>query len=180
MGLPGSNNSAQSDTLNGDHFLQIFLTILAGAGTFVLGQIIMKLIIDPVQIFKSTIADISNILILHSNIYSNPRPAGDEAQSKMSQEMRNLSSKLQSDMHLIPCYKITSRIFGLPTIEDVVIASKKLIFIHNGHNSGALENQGILNSYAAQNVKIALGIFIPKGEYLNPDNEKEFLKAKNN
>lgn len=157
--------------------MQIFLTILAGAGTFVLGQIIMKLLIDPVQAFKSTIADISNLLILHANIYASPKPRGDEAQGAMSKEMRMLSSKLQSTMHLIPSYKITAFIFGLPTIENVVVASKKLIFIHNGHD-GALREQGILNCYAAQKVRIALGIFISEADYLDPDNEKEFLRAK--
>lgn len=159
--------------------MQIFLTILAGAGTFVLGQIIMKLVIDPVQSFKSTIADISNALILHSNIYANPKPAGDEPQSKMSQEMRILSSKLQSNMHLVPNYKLTARIFGLPTIENVVSASKNLIFIHNSHD-GVLANQDKLNCYAAQKARISLEIFIPKSEYLNLDLEKEFVKAKSN
>lgn len=159
--------------------MQIFLTILAGAGTFVLGQIIMKLVIDPVQSFKLTIADVSNSLILHSNIYANPKPHGDEAQSAMSKEMRILSSKLQSNMYLIPNYKITSRIFGLPTIENVISASKELIFIHNGHD-GALANQGILNCYAAQKARVSLGIFISEGEYLNLDHEKEFVKAKSN
>lgn len=159
--------------------MQIFLTILAGAGAFVLGQIIIRLVIDPIQSFKSTIADVSNILILFANIYANPKLAGDEGQSKMSQEMRILSSKLQSNMHLIPSYKIMASIFGLPTIENVVSASKNLIFIHNGHD-GVLANQGVLNCYAAQEARIALGIFIPEGEYLNPDHKKEFVKVKSN
>ena len=159
--------------------MQIFLTILAGAGTFVLGQIIIKLVIDPVQSFKTTIADISNILILYANIYANPKPIGDELQGEMSQEMRRLSSNLQSNMHLIPAYKISACIFGLPSIENVISASKNLIFIHNGHD-GVLANQGVLNCYAAQKAKIALGIFIPEGEYLDPDNEKTFVQAKSN
>ena len=159
--------------------MQIFLTILAGAGTFVLGQIIIKLVIDPVQSFKTTIADISNILILYANIYANPKPIGDVLQGEMSQEMRRLSSNLQSSMHLIPAYKISAYIFGLPSIENVISASKNLIFIHNGHD-GVLANQGILNCYAAQKAKIALSIFIPEGEYLNPDNEKIFVQAKSN
>ena len=159
--------------------MQIFLTILAGAGTFVLGQIIIKLVIDPVQSFKSTIADISNILILYANVYANPKPIGDETQSKMSQEMRILSSNLQSNMHLIPGYKVLACLFGLPSIENVISASKNLIFIHNGHD-GVLANQGMPNCYAAQKAKIALDIFIPEGEYLNPEHEKDLVKTKSN
>ena len=157
--------------------MQIFLTILAGAGTFVLGQIIIKLVIDPVQSFKSIIADISNILILYANVYANPKPFGDETQSKMSQEIRVLSSNLQSNMYLIPKYKISARIFGLPSVENVVSASKNLIFIHNGHD-GALTDQTILNLYAAQKVRIALDIFIPEEDRLNPKHEERFGRAK--
>ncbi|SDW31447.1 hypothetical protein [Nitrosomonas oligotropha] len=159
--------------------MEIFLTILAGAGTFVLGQIIMKLVIDPVQSLKIAIAEVANKLILSANIYANPRPASDEKQKEMSQEMRILSSKLQSNMHLIPCYDYTAKIFGLPKKEQIAIASNGLIFIHNGHD-GVLANQGILNCYAAQKIRIALSIFIPPGEYLNPEHEKVFIKAKQN
>jgi hypothetical protein len=157
--------------------LDIFLTIFAGVGTFVLGQIALKLLIDPVQSFKMTIAEVSNKLILYANIYANPRPPGDEKQKEMSEYMRNLSSKLESNMYLIPAYCITRKVFGLPSKEQVIIASKSLIAIHNGHD-GILANQGILNCYAAQDARIALGIHIPKDEYLNPEYKAHFIKAK--
>jgi len=139
----------------------------------------MKLIIDPVQTFKSTVAEISNALILYANVYANPKPHGDEAQDNMSKEMRILSSKLLSNMHLIPWYQRTSRVFGLPDIDKVVEASKQLIYLHNGYD-GVMANQGILNCYAAQKARIALGIHIPKDEYLNPDHEKSFINANRN
>ena len=159
--------------------MEIFFTILAGAGTFVLGQIILKLLIDPIQSFKVTVAEIANKLILYANIYANPMHLGDERQCAMSQDMRNLSSKLQSNMHLIPAYNISKYIFGLPSKQQIATASKKLIFIHNGHD-GALANQGILNCYAAQEVRSSLGIYIPEEEYLNPEDAVSFVKAKSN
>ncbi len=159
--------------------MEIFFTILAGAGTFVLGQIVLKLLIDPIQSFKESIAEIANKLILYANIYANPMPLNDERQDAMSQDMRNLSSKLQSNMHLIPAYNISKCIFGLPSKQQVATASKNLIFIHNGHD-GALANQGILNCYAAQKVRDSLGIYIPEDEYLNPEDEASFVKAKIN
>ena len=159
--------------------MEIFLTILAGSCTFVVGQIIIKLFIEPVQELQKSIADVSNKLILHANIYANPKPAGDEKQKEMSMNFRNVSSILQSNMHLIPAYNITRYIFGLPSKKNIVDAAKSLIFIHNGHD-GVLENQGILNCYAAQKARISLKIFIPEGEYLNPEHEASFVKAKNN
>tara|TARA_R110002167_G_scaffold30424_7_gene100629 strand:- start:24469 stop:24885 length:417 start_codon:yes stop_codon:yes gene_type:complete len=137
----------------------------------------LKLFIDPVQSFKATIAEVSNALILYANIYANPKTLEDKSQKKMSEEMRMLSSKLQSNMHLIPIYGFTSWVFGLPAIGEVVSASKNLIFIHNGHD-GALTNQGILNCYAAQKAKLSLGIYVHKDEMLDPKHEIEFVKAK--
>lgn len=159
--------------------MHIFLTILAGAGAFVLGQLVMKLVIEPVHGLKTTIADVAHKLILYGNIYANPKQPGDERQDAASKEFRILSSRLQSDMHLIPGYQLSARLFGLPRQEDIIEASKNLIFLHNGHE-GALANQGILNCYAAQRVRGALGIYIPEGERLNPDHEKGFIRARRN
>ena len=159
--------------------MEIFLTILAGAGTFVLGQIIIKLIIEPVQVLKGTIAEVADKLIFFANIYGNPRSIHDEKQAAMSSEIRILTSKLQAGIYLIPAYNITARIFSLPKKDQVVEASEHLFSIHNGHD-GALENQGILNCYSAQNARIALGIHIPKTDYLNPEREAMFITAKRN
>lgn len=158
--------------------MQIFLTIVAGAGTFVLGQIVLKLLIDPVQSFKTTVAEIANKLILYANIYANPKPLGDQKQAEMSEDFRVLSSKLQSNMHLIPIYNISKFLFGLPSKEKVAKASSQLIYIHNGNDS-VLSNQGILNCYAAQRIRQSLGIYIPEGEYLNPEDEAAFIRVKN-
>ena len=116
---------------------------------------------------------------MYANIYSSPRFAGEKAQEEMSQELRALSSTLQSNMHLIPYYNLMRFLFGLPSKKNVVNAAQELIFIHNGHD-GLLENQGILNCYAAQKIRISLSIFIPDGEYLNPDHERHCIKAKGN
>lgn len=156
--------------------MQIFLTILAGAGTFVLGQILLKLLIEPVQAMKNVIAEIAHKLILFANIYANPRSLEDEKQAEASKEFRILSSKIQSSMYLVPAYKTTSKLFGLPSQEEINAASKGLISLHNGHDH-ALENQGILNCYSAQRVRDALGIYVLEGERLDPAHEKEFIKA---
>ena len=159
--------------------MQIFLTILAGAGAFVLGQIVLKLVIEPVHGLKTTIADVADKLILYANIYSNPEQARYQSEDAVSKEFRILSSRLQSGMHLVPGYQITARLFGLPRQENIIEASKNLISLHNGQD-GVLANQGILNCYAAQRVRVALGIHIPEGERLNPDREKDFIRAKSN
>lgn len=159
--------------------MTIFLTIISGVSIFAFGQIVLKLIIDPVNEFKKTVSQIAHDLILYANVYANPKAPGDEKQAAMSQQMRKLSSMLHSNMYLIPAYNTTRKLFCLPKQEDVAKATKNLIGISNGYD-GALANQGILNTYSAQHVKEALGIHIPEGEYLDPEKERLFIKAKDN
>ena len=45
--------------------MEVFLTVFAGFATFALGQIVVKLVIDPVQEFKKVVADISHAVIEH-------------------------------------------------------------------------------------------------------------------
>jgi hypothetical protein len=157
--------------------MQIFLTILAGAGAFVLGQILLKLFIEPVNDMRRVIAEISHKLIAFANIYANPRSLQDERQSEVSREFRILASRLESSMHLVPFYKNTAKLFGLPSQENIDMASRGLIALHNGHDH-VLANQGLLNCYTAQRVKDALSIYIPAGDRLDPDLEKNFITTK--
>tara|TARA_R110002060_G_scaffold75573_1_gene85326 strand:- start:265 stop:516 length:252 start_codon:yes stop_codon:yes gene_type:complete len=80
-------------------------------------------------------------------------------------------------MYLVPSYKLMSKIFSLPSVENVTKASKNLIRLHNGHDH-ALANQGTLNCYSAQKVRQALNLYIPPDELLAPKLENEFIKAK--
>lgn len=52
--------------------LTVFLTVLSGVMTFVIGQLIVKLLLDPVQDMKKTIAQISHTLIERENVIANP------------------------------------------------------------------------------------------------------------
>ncbi len=109
----------------------IFLTIFAGVITFVIGQVIVKLVIDPVQDMKSTIGQISHTLVLYANVISNPGVTKQELMDEASHALRNLSSRLRAHLSLIPKYKITSKVFGLPSFSRVRTASTALIGLSN-------------------------------------------------
>ncbi len=97
--------------------MEVFFTIVTGFVTFALGQIAVKLVIDPVQEFKRVVAYISHALIEYANIYSNPGITGEENERIVSGELRKLSSRLNAQMYLIPAYEKTSKLFGLPARE---------------------------------------------------------------
>ena len=50
----------------------VFLTVLAGVITYVLGQLILRLVIEPVQDLRRTIGGISHALIERTNVIQNP------------------------------------------------------------------------------------------------------------
>lgn len=156
--------------------MTIFLTILAGVSTFVGGQIVLKLLIDPVQEFKRVIAEISHALIEHANVIGNPGLLGPEKEQAASQLLRGLSSRLNAQMYLIPAYGITSKIFCLPSKGKVVAAAGHLIGLSNGFG-GKNPNRDMRNMYISQHIRDALGIYVSPSERLDPGLEKEFYKG---
>ncbi len=152
--------------------MEVFLTVVTGFVTFALGQIVVKLLIDPVQEFKRVIADISHALIEYANIFGNPGITGEENEKKVSGELRKLSSRLNAQMYLIPAYRKSAKLFGLPHIEKVATAAEHLIGLSNGFRA-VNGNQGMMNSYRAQHVCEALGIYVSARERLDPALEKE-------
>lgn len=50
----------------------VFFTVLSGVSIFVIGQLIVKLVLDPVHDLKKIIGQISHTLIERANIIANP------------------------------------------------------------------------------------------------------------
>lgn len=111
--------------------MTVFLTVMSGVITYVLGQLILKLVIEPVQEMRKTIAIISHSLIEHANIIHNPGVPHQEIIKETSQQLRKLSSQLHSHLYLVPCYMLTSWLFRLPTRANVLAASTSLIGLSN-------------------------------------------------
>jgi hypothetical protein len=143
--------------------MTVFLTVLSGVITFVLGQLIIKLLVDPVHDFRRTVADIALALIEHANVYANPGVAGSEIENKVSDELRRLSSRLNAQMYLILYYPITARIFGLPSREKIVDTASNLIGLSNGVLQSA-SDLVLVNVERADKIRDVLGIFISENE----------------
>ncbi|MCW2478136.1 hypothetical protein [Candidatus Symbiopectobacterium sp. NZEC135] len=157
--------------------MSVFLTVLSGVLVYVLGQLVLKLLIDPVNELKKTISKISYDLVFYADVLANPKPKGDERMDKATRIMREHSSLLHANAYLIPCYEYTRLVFGLPKEEKIIAATENLIGLSNGFD-GVLAEQGILNAYKMQHTKVNLGIRIPKGDWLDLENEIKFIKVK--
>jgi hypothetical protein len=116
----------------------VFYIILAGVIIYVLGEIIVKIVIDPVQELKRVIADIAFKLILYSHVFklsssgdSDAATRGTEiAPEKLEQaadEYRKLASMLNAGFRLVPFYPLARVVFFLPKEADILDARNELI-----------------------------------------------------
>ena len=103
--------------------MTIFITIFSGVITFVIGQIIVKLLIDPVQEMKKTIGQISYTFLERANVISNPGVPRKEIMDETSELLRRLSSQIHAHIQIIPFYDKIFKVFGLPSKSKLYKAS---------------------------------------------------------
>lgn len=146
--------------------MEIFLTILSGVIVFILGQLALKLLIEPIQESRKTVADIAHALIEYANIYANPGVVGNGSEKKASEELRKLSSRLNAQMYLIPFYQLIAKIFGLPPRDKLVCATNDLIGLSNGVFKSS-SDLVLSNLERAERIHITLGIYLPENKRMN-------------
>ncbi|MBD3813965.1 MAG: hypothetical protein IE917_17360 [Betaproteobacteria bacterium] len=111
--------------------MNIFLTIISGVAVFVLGQIFLKLVIDPIQEAKKTIARIRIELIRNGHVLHNANAVDKELKDKLFESFRSLAAELIAATEIIPFYKATSKVAGLPSNKKMRDASRNLIALSN-------------------------------------------------
>ena len=132
MGIFGSRGGKHMD------IVIVFYIIIAGVIIYVLGEIIVKIIIDPVQELKRVIADIAFKLIHYSHVFKLSSAEGTSAeaaektisQDKLEQaadEYRKLASMLNAGFRLVPFYPFARIVFFLPKEADIIDARNELI-----------------------------------------------------
>jgi hypothetical protein len=110
----------------------VFLTVFSGTVTYVLGQLALKLVVEPVHDLKKTIGGISHSLIERESDIFNPGLGQNDVMDETARELRKLASQLQSHLYLIPWYTVMARIFRLPFPAKILVASKALKGLANG------------------------------------------------
>jgi hypothetical protein len=113
----------------------VILTVFSGVVTYIVGQLVLKLLIEPVQDLKKTISMVSYTLIERGNVIFNPGVSSTDAMDDTARELRKLASHLRAQLGLIPYYDISARIFSLPCRTNINIAMRNLIGLSNGVHS---------------------------------------------
>ena len=154
----------------------VFQTILAGVIVFVLGQIVLKLLIDPVQQFKRTLGEISHALVYHASSFSNPGVIKPEMADDAWQKLRHFSAQLHADLRVIPCYRFMRVVSFLPTLENVRKAQTGLIGLSNGIYSKSA-SAPFYNLMRAQEISDALGIYTPEHERVSREQLQKLAQS---
>ena len=116
----------------------VFYIILAGVIIYVLGEIMVKILIDPVQELKRVIADIAFKLIHYSHVFklsssddsdaaTGKKEIAPERLEQAADEYRKLASMLNAGFRLVPFYPFARVVFFLPKEADIIDARNELI-----------------------------------------------------
>jgi hypothetical protein len=148
--------------------MTIFWTIFAGVCVYVLGQLALKFVIDPVHQQRETIGKIVDFLIYHADRYTNPggfRALDDLLQAQrenrvaLLNETKRAARMLASDLMVrtlaIPFYGLLERFGWAPTRANIREAQSGLFFLSNALYEGG---DGIENYEKAQSIEKALGV----------------------
>lgn len=127
MQVSGVNKSVESNC--GKWMLDFILGIFATVTTYVGGQFILKLVIEPAQEMKRTIGCISHSLIKFNKDISN-RPIDNNKAHEIYDHLNELAAKLQASFYLIPKWirknDCLTSFFGFPSQENIIKSSQQL------------------------------------------------------
>ncbi|EOD3173389.1 hypothetical protein P7U51_003446, partial [Citrobacter freundii] len=76
--------------------MSVFITVLSGVLVFVIGQIVVKLIIEPINDFKKERSKIIYDLVFYANKLANPKGPDNTEMVEVCKIMRQHSSMLHS------------------------------------------------------------------------------------
>lgn len=107
--------------------MTILTTVVAGVLVFLVGQLVLKCVIEPVQALKATIARVSNLLLLYQAKLMNAA-----CEDAIAEDIKRLSADIISDSYHILWFPVSRLAFGLPSREALLNAAKELNMLHYG------------------------------------------------
>jgi hypothetical protein len=149
--------------------LKIAVTALFGVFVFVLGQLIQRILIEPIQDLRRTRGKIAHALTFYANfmpITPSPFEGGGvvgespERMKAASDAIRQLSADLLANCLTIPWYALCTALNFVPSLEAIETASKHLLGWSNSLGRDSLEHR--------KQIATALKLRIP-GLYRSPE-----------
>ena len=158
-------------------FLTSGVTIISGVLIFIIGQVLLKLIIEPIHELNQVRGDIADSLIYYANIYMNlPLAFTDLSEAKKRDEaqktFREESSRLCSKAHFISKFKIWELLGIVPKLQNMMDAAEELIRLSNSIHGGEANFNNISREKISSLLDIKLKLERQKGKSMNNKVEK--------
>jgi hypothetical protein len=139
------------------------LTVFAGFVVFVLGQIVQRFVLEPIQEQRRVIGEIAHALLFYANVHYEDSV---EEYEKMSEQrildleetrktLRGLAGRLQTSLWTVPAYDALARVGWVRKKDDVLVASKNLVGWSNSLYSDRLSES---RDRRRRNIADVLGI----------------------
>lgn len=146
----------------------MFETILSGVFVFVLGQIFLKMVLEPINALKKSFADIAHGFFVNAPFIYNPKALNGDQKSIVRERLLSLSGNLHGSLHFVPCYKLWGWVFRMPKAQKIRDAAQCLVTISNWlHSDSNTAIEHIIKNY--QDTTDALGIYVPPNSRVNDD-----------
>lgn len=154
----------------------MFETILSGVLVYVVGQLVLRLVIEPVHNLQGAFAAVSEVLLVNAPFIYNPAALSDEQRRILNERMLSSAANLRAKLMLVPAYGLWRHIFRLPEESIVHSAAQDLIAIGNWSSSSSTAVDAHMISHA-QATSDKLGIYVPPNSHVSDELLQEVIKA---
>ena len=121
----------------------MFYTVISGVLIFVIGQVLLKIFIEPVQELLRALGQVKYCMIFYANIFCNPGVAEPAKMNQTVDELRLSASKLQGAIHIVRFYRLWALLKIIPSKKNLDQVSSELIGLSNSiHDGKCAENVG--------------------------------------
>lgn len=124
--------------------LNFTLTILSAVLIFSFTQILLKLVIEPSQQLKSSIALAANTLLRHQAALTNA-----VCDAEISNKLKDHAADILSKSSTISWYWLAKFLFGIPSKANILLSSKEFNLLSNGMTKSARDSENDI-SYMAK------------------------------
>ena len=116
------------------------LTILGGLTLLVIGQIVIRSVIDPIFDIRKLRGKISNALIFYEDSYMTPIKHRTPESVEARNAFKSLGAQLEVNSHALPFYRFFAFIRAVPNMDSIIKAGSNLWSLSNSLDSGNVEN----------------------------------------
>ena len=122
------------------------LTVLGGVSVFLVGQIALKMILEPCQEMKRILGNTSHLLLYHQAKITNA-----SANNDIATELKLKSAQIVSQTDVILLYSFVRFFFWLPSKRNVLKASHELNLLSHGMHSVTQPDESLRVDVARDN-----------------------------